>query len=432
MAEQIKPSNINWIGDIPIDWQIKRIKYLSSLKGRIGWQGLTSDEYTDEGPFLITGIDFDNGTINWNSCVHITEKRWEEAPEIHIKNGDLLITKDGTVGKVAIVTGLVGKASLNSGVLLVRTFNGFDKKFLYWVLQSEEFWTWFKLKNAGNSTIIHLYQNDFAEFCYTFPIEQEQRAIADYLDKQCAKIDSIIKDLETQIDLLQKYKKSLILETVTKGLNKDVPMKPSGIDWIGDIPTHWAVKRYKYCGNVQYGYPFDSNYFTNEETGFPLIRIRDITSGNIETYYEGNYPKEYIVQKGDVLIGMDGDFNIRIWDNEKALLNQRCCRILDHKQTSKRFMAYYLLNQLKLINDLTWSTTVKHLLAEDIKNIYVTIPSIEEQEQIADYLDSQCRKIDSILKDKQEQLEKIKQHKKSLIYEYVTGKKRVKEAINGN
>ena len=197
-------------------------------------------------------------------------------------------------------------------------------------------------------------------------------------------------------------------------------MKPSGIDWIGDIPQSWKLKRYKYCGYVQYGYPFDSNYFTNEETGFPLIRIRDITSGNIETYYEGNYPKEYIVQKGDVLIGMDGDFNIRIWDNEKALLNQRCCRILDHKQTSKRFMSYYLSYQLKLINDLTWSTTVKHLLAEDIKNIFVSLPKIEEQQAIAEFLDKQCGKIDSIISDLEKQIETLQKYKKSLILETVT------------
>lgn len=206
MAEQMKPSGIDWIGEIPCSWNIKRIKYLAQLKGRIGWQGLTSDEYTDVGPFLITGVDFSNGGINWENCVHITEERWAEAPEIHIKNGDLLITKDGTVGKVAIVENLQGKASLNSGVLLIKTSNDYNKKFLYWALLSEEFWTWFRLKNAGNSTIVHLYQNDFAEFSYTFPDATEQQAIADFLDKECAQIDSIAADLEKQIALLQQYK----------------------------------------------------------------------------------------------------------------------------------------------------------------------------------------------------------------------------------
>ena len=163
MTEQMKPSGVAWIGDIPESWDTKRVKYLATLKGRIGWQGLTSDEYIDEGPYLITGVDFQNGGIDWRSCVHISDRRWEEASEIQIENGDLLITKDGTVGKVAIVSNLQGRASLNSGVLLIRTGSEYDKRFLFWVLQSEEFWTWFRRKNAGNSTIIHLYPGEIAQ-----------------------------------------------------------------------------------------------------------------------------------------------------------------------------------------------------------------------------------------------------------------------------
>lgn len=114
-----KNSDIEWIGSMPSDWKLDKIKYIANLYGRIGWQGLTSEEYIDEGPFLVTGVDFCKGRIDWNSCVHISEKRWEQADKIQIKNEDLLITKDGTVGKVAIVSDLNGKASLNSGVLLI-------------------------------------------------------------------------------------------------------------------------------------------------------------------------------------------------------------------------------------------------------------------------------------------------------------------------
>ena len=183
----MKESGIAWIGRIPSHWNLKKIKYLATLKGRIGWQGLTSDEYTDEGAYLITGTDFDNGRINWDTCVHVPIKRWEEAKDIQIENGDLLITKDGTVGKVAIVDGLDGPCSLNSGVLRISTLPGYDRRFLYWVLQSDVFWKWFTDRNAGNSTIIHLYQNDFAEFAYPIPPLDEQVAIADYLEATCAK-----------------------------------------------------------------------------------------------------------------------------------------------------------------------------------------------------------------------------------------------------
>ena len=197
-------------------------------------------------------------------------------------------------------------------------------------------------------------------------------------------------------------------------------MKPSGIEWIGDIPNDWKIQRFKFCGAVLYGCPFNSDFFSNEDTGIPLIRIRDITSGTISTYYEGHYSSEYMVHSGDVLVGMDGDFNVRIWDNLDALLNQRCCKILSSKKINARYLAYYLPHQLYIVNQLTWSTTVKHLLAEDIGNIPVAYPQLNEQQAIADFLDKECTQIDSIAADLEKQIALLQQYKKSLITETVT------------
>lgn len=441
MVEQMKPSGIDWIGDIPQSWKLKRIKYLSTLKGRIGWQGLTADEYVDEGPFLITGTDFIDGTINWDTCVHITQERWAEAPEIHIKNGDLLITKDGTVGKVAIVSNLEGKASLNSGVLLIRTFEGFDKRFLYWVLLSDEFWVWFKLKNAGNSTIIHLYQNDFAEFCYTFPNVIEQKAIADFLDKQCGKINSIIGNLEKQIETLQKYKKSLILETVTKGLNKNVPMKSSGIDWIGDIPAHWDIKRIKDVSKMQTGTTPPNNEGVNiDGDGVNWFTPGDFIDGSIELLNSEKhvnnetiqreaikiYPKHSILFVGIASIGKLGYFENACYSN------QQITAIKPNNVESSKYISYALLASMDYTKSNALYTTVPIINNAYLGIIKIPFPEVKEQKEIISYLDKKCSQIDAIIKDKQQQLEKIRQHKKSLIYEYVTGKKRVKEATNVN
>lgn len=425
MVEQMKPSGIDWIGDIPQSWKLKRIKYLSTLKGRIGWQGLTADEYVDEGPFLITGTDFVDGTINWDTCVHITQERWAEAPEIHIKNGDLLITKDGTVGKVAIVSNLEGKASLNSGVLLIRTFEGFDKRFLYWVLLSDEFWVWFKLKNAGNSTIIHLYQNDFAEFCYTFPNEIEQKAIADYLDKQCGKIDEIISDLEKQIETLQKYKKSLILETVTKGLNKNAPMKSSGIDWIGDIPAHWDIKPLKYLFDLFAGGDIEEYNVSEEKTEnykYPIY------SNSLENGGLFGYTNKYRFSGHTITVTGRGEVGHALprYDSYYPIV-----RLLVGVPKYSINVEYYA-DCINSTNILGEQTAMAQLTTQKLGVIKVPVPSFEEQEEIGNFLREKNNNINSIIKTKQEQLEKIKQHKKSLIYEYVTGKKRVKEAINGN
>lgn len=442
----MKPSGIDWIGEIPCSWNIKRIKYLAQLKGRIGWQGLTSNEYTDAGPFLITGVDFSDGGINWESCVHITEERWAEAPEIHIKNGDLLITKDGTVGKVAIVENLQEKASLNSGILLIKTSDEYSKKFLYWVLLSEEFWTWFRLKNAGNSTIIHLYQNDFAEFSYTFPDITEQNAIADFLDKECAQIDSIAADLEKQIALLQQYKKSLITETVTKGLNKSVPMKDSGLEWLGKIPAHWNFKRLKFMlenssDSMKVG-PFGSalsgSDFTDE--GKWVYNQRVVLDNNFSentTFVSEEKFQEmrsFAVYPGDILIttrGTIGKVAIVPEGADEGILHPCIIKFRVDKEMIIPELLQLIFNESDFVKDqftlMSNATTIEVIYSYSLKDILLPVIPADEQEKIYGYLSKKCIAIDGIISEKQKALATIIQHKKSLIYEYVIGKKRVKE-----
>ena len=440
MTEKMKPSGIAWIGDIPQDWNIKRVKYLASLKGRIGWQGLTSDEYIDEGPYLITGIDFQNGGIDWNNCVHVSEERWAEAPEIHIQNGDLLITKDGTVGKVAIVSGLEGKASLNSGVLLIRTNPDFDKRFLFWVLQSEEFWTWFRLKNAGNSTIIHLYQGDFAEFSYTFPNAAEQRAIADFLDSQCAKIDSVIADIEKQIETLQKYKRSLITEAVTKGLDRSAPTQHSGIDWIGTIPAHWNIKKIKYVASkIGSGKTPKGGAEVYEDEGITFIRSQNVYDDGLHLedvkYISESIDAEMHTTRllfGDVLFNITGASIGRccIYSlQDKGNVNQHVCIIRTNEKCYNEYLRYVLNSDIgkvqTAINQMGGNRD--SLTFEQIGLFVFPLPPRHEQVEIANVLRDKCKHVEAVINEKKKELATIHQYKQSLTYEYVTGKKRVTE-----
>lgn len=196
-------------------------------------------------------------------------------------------------------------------------------------------------------------------------------------------------------------------------------MKPSGVQWIGNIPFEWSTLKLKYLVGIQAGYAFDSSLFSLT-SGKPLIRIRDITSGEISTFYTGDYSNEYIVHAGDVLIGMDGDFNVRNWENADALLNQRCCRIIDKGKINKKYVFYCLPYDLQRINDVTYSTTVKHLSNRDVENISVPIPPFEEQQAIVDYLDDRCSKIDEIIAEAMASIEEYKKLKHSVIFEAVT------------
>ncbi|MFZ3579150.1 restriction endonuclease subunit S [Virgibacillus sp. DJP39] len=212
---KMKDSGVEWIGEIPEHWGLTKIKYTTYVKGRIGWQGLRSDEFIDEGPHLVTGTDFENGRISWNKCYHISEKRYKEAPAIQLKESDLLITKDGSIGKLAIVEGKPDQAILNSGIFVTRPLKSdYIPKYLFWMLSSDVFKNYIEYFSSG-STIKHLYQETFVNFSYQFPDLIEQNEIVKYLGKKTSEIDTVIKTIKNQIEILTDYKKSLLYEAVT-------------------------------------------------------------------------------------------------------------------------------------------------------------------------------------------------------------------------
>ena len=436
---RMKESGIDWIGQIPEEWQISKIKFTTQLNGRIGWQGLTSAEYKEEGPYLITGTDFQNGTINFETAVHIDERRWSEASQIQVENGDLLITKDGTVGKVAIISGLDGKASLNSGVLRIQTIEEIDKRFLYYVLLSDEFWMWFNYTNSGASTILHLYQNVFDEFTFTFPPKNEQQKIANFLDKKTAQLDKAKRLLEKQIQKLKDYRASLIYETVTKGLDKTVPMKDSGIDWIGQVPQGWDISKIKFTtqlnGRIGWQGLTSAEY---KEEGPYLITGTDFHNGtiNFETAVHIDEKRwseasQIQVENGDLLITKDGTVGkvaIISGLDDKASLNSGVLRIQTIDEIDRRFLYYVLLS------DEFWmwfnytnsgASTILHLYQNVFDEFTFTFPQKNEQTKISDLLDKKTYQIDQLIQIKNQQIENINKQRQTLIYDYVTGKRRV-------
>ena len=294
---EMKDSGIVWIGNIPYDWDVMRIKNVAWLKGRIGWDGLKAEEFQDDGPYLITGTDFENGHVNWDTCVHITSERYAEDELLHIKEGDLLITKDGTIGKLAIVKNCPNKVSLNSGVMIIRNDSEFkyDNKYMYYVLMSSVFTEWFESEQKPGSTIRHLYQHQFSEFKFPFPSIDEQKVIAHFLDSKCAAIDEAISRQKKAIEKLEEYKNSIIQHAVTKGLDSLVDFKHSGISKIGLIPEHWRVVAIKRICSMQSG---------NNLTSL------DILDEGMYPVYGGNgkrgYYNDYTNCGEHVLIGRQG------------------------------------------------------------------------------------------------------------------------------
>jgi len=212
----MKDSGIEWLGEIPEHWQIKRIKHTTYVKGRIGWKGLRSDEFLEKSDsIVVTGTDFIEGRVNWETCYQVPKERYDEDPYIQLQEDDLLITKDGTIGKVAVVKDIPKIATLNSGVFVTRPIaNDYLQEYMYWILVSDVFKTFYDYNKSG-STIQHLYQNVFDEFKYPKPPLEEQKAISEFIDLENKRLSNLIDKTKTQIELLKEYKTALISEVVT-------------------------------------------------------------------------------------------------------------------------------------------------------------------------------------------------------------------------
>ncbi len=436
MTEKMKPSGIAWIGDVPESWNLLKLKYFSYLKGRIGWQGLTADEFIDEGPYLITGTDFENGRIQFDRSYHISEARYAQAPEIQLQIGDLLVTKDGTVGKMAYVDELPGKASLNSHLLLIRPLEGkYHNRFLFWLMSSSVFTGYTEYSQDG-TIMASLSQEKIGNFLAYFPGLEEQCAIADFLDAQCAKIDSVIVNIEKQIETLQKYKKSLIIEVVTKGLDQSAPMKDSSVEWVGEVPNTWDVMRIKDIAKMQTGTTPPNNEGVNYDgDGISWFTPTDFTDGSIVLCESEKHVTTDIVAQESLkvfpphsvlFVGIASVGKIGYCDRQ-CYSNQQITAIKPKNISDSKYIAYALLASMEYTKSNALYTTVPIINNAYLGTIKIPYPPTDEQRKIVDFLDDKCQKIDEIVSSKTSHLELMQQHKKSLIYEYVTGKKRVTE-----
>lgn len=410
---EMKDSGVKWIKSLPVNWEKGRIKYSFYLKGRIGWQGLKSAEFLEDGPFyLITGTDFENGRVIWERCYRIAEDRYNEAPEIHVKNGDLLITKDGTIGKIAYIDSMPQCASLNSHLLIIRPLNKkYSNRYLFWVLLSSVFEMYCGLSQKG-SIMASLSQEKMSDFCFPLPPPKEQSAIADYLDEKCGAIDEIIEQAKATIEEYKAWKSSVIFEAVTKGLDPNVEMKDSGVEWIGQVPKHWDILKFKYLVKIKSGDDIHNEVLTDDG-------LYPVYGGGERIGYTNNYN----VGQNAILVGRVGarcgcvtKVLDKAWATDNALVITT---------TSNYEYLYYLFLAANL-NSLNTSNAQPLITATKINNHFVSYTqSPEEQKMIVDYLDRKCSAIDEIIAEKEALIADMDAYKKSLIFETVTGKRKV-------
>ncbi len=428
--DSYKDSRIEWIGEIPEHWHIKKIKHRCYVKARVGWKGLKADEFLTEGySYLVTGSDFDGSVVDWKNCYQIDEERYNEDPYIQLRDEDLLVTKDGTIGKLAIVHDLDKPACLNSGIFVVRSTNkDFTTEFLFWILKSKIF-NQFNEYTSYGSTIQHLYQNIFVEFSFPFPNHQEQTAIASFLDRKTAEIDQLIADKKRLIGFYEEEKTAIINQAVTKGINPNVKMKDSGIDWLGEIPEHWEVSRMKNICSVRQGLqiPIEKRLTIQAENSFEYVTIKSINNPEYPKEYIESPSKNVICSSDDILMARTGATGEPII-NVKGVFHNNFFLIDYDREIVDRMFLYYFLKNSRIKEYLllvAGTTTIPDLNHGDFYNTPFFRFSIKEQKIIVNHIESECIRMDAQIIRTKKLIDLLTEYRTTLISEVVTGKIKV-------
>lgn len=418
LTRKMKDSGVEWIGEIPEDWEVVRLKdkYIFE-KGKNA--GLYTKEYV--------GANIGNYPVYSGQTENKGIMGYIDSYEYDLK--DSIYTT--TVGaKVMTANMISGKISLSQNcVLFINRDENTDDRFVLNFLNPL-----FKYEKSMIPSYMQpsLRIEDLKRYIMFTPKIDEQKEIADFLDKKVSEIDNIISKTKKAIEEYKRYKQSLITETVTKGLDENVEMKDSGIEWIGEIPEHWQAIKLKYFYNIISGTTptnKDENWngeilwITPADYNTEDISIKDskrkITKLGVENSSLSVIPIDSIIVSNRAPIG-------KIALNEKEVtINQGCKALVLKKIIDNKFTYYILSIYSDVLNMLGRGTTFLELSGRELSNFIISIPPLKEQEQIASYLDNKCSQIDQIISTKEKLLTEMEAYKKSLIYETVTGKREV-------
>lgn len=427
MTRAMKDSGVEWIGQIPERWHLTRIAGLYNLRNtKVSDKDFPALSVTNKGilPQLETAAKTNASDNRKLVCI-----------------GDFAINSRSDRRGSCGISPYNGSVSLINLVLTPR--NKTIPKYFDWLFHTvqfaDEFYRW------GHGIVDDLWSTGWDEMkkiLVPLPPLPEQQAIADYLDDKCAQIDNITATINEQIEVLKQYKKSVITEAVTKGLDPNAPMKDSGVEWIGQIPEHWNIEKFKYDFTFSKGLQITKADLTEE--GCPVIsygqihsKINNSVSVNFKLirFVDDSYQedKNAITQYGDIIWAdtsedYDGIGNSIFIDSNKNIFagyHTIITRPLFDKLT--KYFAYLFQTDIWRLQLRKQATGIKvfSITQKMLKNSSILIPPLSEQQAIADYLDDKCAQIDAVVADKQAQLETLAAYKKSLIYEYVTGKKSV-------
>lgn len=439
MQRTMKDSGIEWIGEIPANWGVSKIKFVADFEPCCDFGGISSNDRIAYAPMecVKQGV-YEARDVLYGEVSHSLTP---------FQNGDIVMAKVTPCfenGNIALMEELPSGIGLGSSELFVfRAKHNTVAKYLFYWLQNLDFIQ----RACSTMTGVGGLKRVSSFFCRNceiqIPPHTEQHHIADYLDRKCGQIDAIIARQQEVIEKLKAYKRSVITEAVTKGLNPNVPMKDSGIEWIGKIPVDWTVVPLKRVVTFSKGLPITKDDLT--EHGVPVVSYGQIHSKTnsgthlqddlirfvSETYFESN--PSSLGRKGDIFFADTSEDYVGIGNavlvdrDTPVFAGYHTIIVRPEEQSYSRYLAYLFLTDTWRSQLCSRASGIKVFSITQglLKKTMVILPPVENVAAMTDYLDRTCEQIDATVTRKQALIEKLKAYKKSLIYEVVTGKKEI-------
>ena len=433
MARKMKDSGIEWIGEIPEGWEIRKIKNNFMI-----YAGATPKsekaEYWDGGIPWITPADFKT-TDKYVSCGRksLTALGYDSCGTTLVPAGSIIFSKRAPVGSVVIAKNTL---CTNQGCLACIPNDAVNSTYFYYCMSI--FTEQFELVSAG-TTFKEIAASTFASFLLPCPPLSQQNEIVNFLDKESSRIDSMLSKTRSSIEEYKKLKQAVITQAVTKGVRGEREMKDSGVDYIGQIPAKWVLGKLRNVGDTQNGISKSSEFFGK---GFPFVSYSDVyknyslpfaVSGLVESTPEEQ--ERYSVKEGDIFFTRTSETIEEVGFScvcEKDIPHATFAGFLIrvrpfsdklHTPYAKYYfrsshLRFYLVKEMNLVTRASLGQSL-------LKSMPVLLPPLEEQKEIADYLDAKCAEIDGLIAKKEQLVKELESYKKSLIYEVVTGKREV-------
>lgn len=406
---EYKDSGVEWLGEIPARWQLKKLKYL--CKVTTGSKDTVNAVEDGKYPFFVRSQTIERINSVGADC-------------------EAVLTAGDGVGVGKVYHYYNGKFDFHQRVYMLYEFSSVIGRFVYYYLSSN----FYKVALEGNakSTVDSLRLPQFLNFEFSVPSRSEQNLIVNFLDHETAKIDHLIEKQQQLIELLKEKRQAVISHAVTKGLDPNVPMKDSGVEWLGEVPEHWVTSKLKYYTNqIVDGAHFTPTYV---ESGVPFLRVTDIHNdeidmGNIKYIPESEHQeliKRCKPEIGDLLLSKNGTIGVAKlvnWDWQFSIFVSLC--LIKFKKRLMAEFAEYFFKSYEIqeqIFGLIKKSTVINLHLDKIQNFWFSIPPIDEQKEIVRTLDEKTKELNTLILKAESAIQLMQERRTALISAAVTGK----------